>query len=321
MKYSELFRVKPGSQVRLSKIDPEFTAKHKNKKSALRETEKATAKLRNLQYLLYAEGKRSLLVVLQALDAAGKDGTINHVLGAMNPQGTRVHGFKVPSAEERAHDFLWRIEQQAPKIGEVVIFNRSHYEDVLVTRVHGLVPKPVWSKRYALINDFEKGLVANGTHVLKFFLHISPEEQLLRFKQRLDDAARHWKISDADYAERKLWPDYTKAYEEALSKTSTKHAPWFVIPSNNKWFRNLAVSKIVAETMESLGMKFPKPTVDIERVRRQYHEAERSEEKILGKKKWTALEAREAAKECKDAGAKGKPAPERKHGKKAGKDS
>ena len=203
---------------------------------------------------------------------------INHVLGNMNPQGTRVHGFKVPSKEEAAHDFLWRIHRQTPGMGEVVIFNRSHYEDVLVARVHKLVPKSVWSKRYDLINDFEKGLVANGTHIIKFFLHISPEEQLRRFKQRLGDPARHWKISENDYSERELWPHYVQAYEEALSKTSTTHAPWYVIPADHKWFRNLAVSKIVAETLESLDMQFPAPTVDLRDIRRKYHAAEKEEE-------------------------------------------
>jgi PPK2 family polyphosphate:nucleotide phosphotransferase len=282
MKYRRLFQVKPGCKVSLKKIDPDFTAEHEKMKSALKEVEKLDLKLREMQFLLYAEGKRSLLICLQALDAAGKDGTINHVLGAMNPQGARVHGFKVPSKLEAAHDFLWRIEQQAPKDGEVVIFNRSHYEDVLVTRVHDLVPKKVWRKRYGMINDFEKELMANGTHIIKFFLHISPEEQLERFKKRLDDPKRHWKISEGDYTEREFWDDYTKAYEDALSLTSTKHAPWFIIPSNHKWFRNLAVAKIVVETMEAMKMKFPKPTVDIEEIRRKYHQAEKEEETGTG---------------------------------------
>ena len=176
----------------------------------------------------------------------------------MNPQGTRVHGFKVPSREEAAHDFLWRIEQRTPAKGEVVIFNRSHYEDVLVVRVHNLVPDKVWSKRYDLINAFEKSLVANGTHILKFFLHISEDEQLRRFKQRLDDPQRHWKISEADYAERKFWNDYQEAYEDALSQTSTKHAPWFIIPANHKWFRNLAVSRIVVRNSGIPGDEIPR---------------------------------------------------------------
>jgi PPK2 family polyphosphate:nucleotide phosphotransferase len=177
----------------------------------------------------------------------------------------------VPSKEEAAHDFLWRYHQHTPGKGQVAIFNRSHYEDVLVVRVHDMVPKPVWSQRYEQINAFEKILVDNGTHILKFYLHIDPEEQLERFKQRILDPARHWKISDGDYAERPYWDAYTEAFEDALRKTSTEHAPWFVIPSNHKWFRNLAVSRIVAETLESLDMKFPEPTVDIEEIKQKYH--------------------------------------------------
>jgi PPK2 family polyphosphate:nucleotide phosphotransferase len=295
-KYGKLFRVQPDTRVRLNDIDPGYAAGNTKKKSAVKDVEKLDRKLRELQYLLYAEGKRSLLICLQALDAAGKDGTINHVLGSMNPQGARVHGFKAPTKEESEHDFLWRIERQTPKRGEVVIFNRSHYEDVLVVRVHNLVPEDVWKGRYELINNFEKNLVENGTHILKFFLHISPEEQLLRFKQRLEDPARHWKISESDYAEREFWKAYTEAYEEALSRTSTEHAPWFVIPSNNKWFRNLAVANIVAETLESLDMKFPAPTVDIEEVRRNYQRAEKAEEKRLGKKRWRKLVAQREKK-------------------------
>ncbi len=274
MKYSDKFRVNPGSKVRLDKIDAAFKDKHEDQASALVELEKYTRLLRELQYLLYAEGKRSLLIILQAMDAGGKDGTINHVLGNMNPQGSRVYGFKVPSAEESAHDFLWRIHHAAPQRGQVAIFNRSHYEDVLVSRVHGLVPKKVWSKRYELINDFEKNLADSGTHILKFFLHISPDEQLRRFKQRIDDPARHWKISESDYKERKYWDDYSKAFEAVLSRCSTAHAPWFIIPANHKWFRNLAVSQIVVEALESLEMAFPQPSVDIGEIKEKYHQAE-----------------------------------------------
>ena len=280
MDYLKLFRVEPGSKVKLNKIDPDFKDKHEDKESAELELVKQNQKIHDLQYLMYAENRRSLLICLQAMDAAGKDGTINHVFSAMNPQGARVHGFKIPSHEEAAHDFLWRIHNSTPAKGEVVIFNRSHYEDVLVVRVHKLVPKEVWSERYDLINDFERNLVENGTHILKFFLHISADEQLRRFKQRLDDPARHWKITDADYAERRLWPEYQKAYEDALEKTSTKHAPWFVIPANHKWFRNLAVSRIVTGALESLDMKFPEPVVNIDEIRLQYHAAEMDEKKI-----------------------------------------
>jgi PPK2 family polyphosphate:nucleotide phosphotransferase len=229
--------------------------------------------LAQLQYLLYADGNQSLLVVLQALDAGGKDGVVRHVFGAMNPQGTWVFGFKQPSKLEAAHDFLWRAHLRTPGKGEVVIFNRSHYEDVLVVRVHKLVPKQVWSKRYELINDFEKMLHENGTRILKFYLHISPEEQLERFKQRLDDPPRHWKISEADYSERKLWPDYIAAFEDAIERTSTKHAPWYVIPSNHKWFRNLAISEIVADTLEDMDLKLPPTQVDLAEIRHKYHVA------------------------------------------------
>ncbi len=273
MDYEKLFKIEPGTKVDLDKIDPKFTANQGNKVSAETEMAKYTSRLHVLQYLLYAENKKSLLICLQALDAAGKDGTINRVFAALNPQGTRVCGFKTPTKEEAEHDFLWRVHKRVPAKGEVVIFNRSHYEDVLVTRVHNLVPKDIWSKRYEAIIDFEKDLVDNGTKILKFYLHISPEEQLRRFEQRLDNPTRHWKISESDYSERELWKEYMKAYEDALSKTSTKHAPWYIIPADRKWFRNLAISKIVAEAMEALNLKTPKPTVDIEEIRTKYHSA------------------------------------------------
>jgi len=279
MNYREMFRIEHNSSLKLNKIDPNFKNKHEDKDSAEAETAGHVDKMRELQYLLYAEGKHSLLICLQALDAAGKDGTINHVLGAMNPQGCKVYGFKVPSKEELAHDFLWRIHARTPGKGEVVIFNRSHYESVLVERVHKLVPKEIWAERYDLINEFERGLLANGTHIIKLFLHIDADEQLRRFKQRIDDPARHWKISEFDYSERKLWNDYQEAYEDAISKTSTKHAPWYVIPSNHKWLRNLAVSNIIVDTLKSLDMEFPAPTVDIEKIRQQYHAAEEEQKK------------------------------------------
>jgi len=196
----------------------------------------------------------------------------------MNPQGCAVHGFKTPSAEELAHDYLWRVHRVTPAKGQVTIFNRSHYEDVLVVRVHDLVPKKVWSKRYDEINAFEQYLVENGTHVVKFFLHIDAAEQLARFKQRLDDPARHWKISESDYSERALWDQYQAAFEDALEKCSTERAPWYVIPANHKWFRNLAVSQILVETLDSLGMKMPPPRVDLAEIRAKYHAAEAAEE-------------------------------------------
>ena len=275
MDYLKKFRVPPGGKLRLKELDPAFDGKSIKKAAAVREMQKLAAKMDDLQFRLYSQQKHSLLICLQAPDAGGKDGVVRHVLGAMNPQSCRVVSFKQPSAEERAHDFLWRVERQCPRRGEVVVFNRSHYEEVLVTRVHKLLPKPVWSARYKQINEFEERLAANDTHVIKFFLHISKEEQLRRFKLRLDDPARRWKISEADYAEREYWDDYVKAFEDALSKCSTKDAPWYVIPSDHKWFRNLAISYIVTKTMEALDLKLPKPTVDITEIRKKYHEAEK----------------------------------------------
>lgn len=279
MNYAKKFKVDPNSKVKLDEIDAGYKGEHEDKESANAELEKHVQRLRELQYLMYAENKRSLLIILQALDAAGKDGTINHVLSAMNPQGCRVYGFKTPSPEELAHDYLWRIHQATPRKGYVAVFNRSHYEDVLVVRVHNLVPKEVWSKRYDEINAFEKQLTDNGTHILKFYLHIDKDEQLARFKQRLDNPNRHWKISESDYAEREYWHEYQKAYEDAISNCSTKDAPWFIIPSNHKWVRNLAVSQILVDALESLGMKFPAPTVDIAEIKRKYHAAEKEEKK------------------------------------------
>jgi len=277
MDYRKEFVVEPGSKVKLDKIDPAYTGKH-DADAAKAEMARYREKLTEQQLLMYAEKRHSLLIVLQALDAAGKDGTVNHVMSAMNPQGTTVIGFKGPTALELEHDFLWRIHPHVPARGTIAIFNRSHYEDVLVVRVHNLAPKDVWSERYELINDFERLLYRqNNTHIIKFFLHISKEEQLERFKQRLDDPARNWKISDSDYKERELWDDYTKAFEDVFAETSTKQAPWYIIPSNHKWFRNLAVSQIVAATMEDLGMKMPKPTVDLQAIRKQYHQAARGE--------------------------------------------
>ena len=278
MSFGDKFRVKSGHKLRLSEIDPADSGKHSDKSGAQSETEQHAQKLKELQYLLYAEGKRGLLICLQALDTGGKDGTIRHVLSYLNPQGCRVQSFKVPTPVEASHDFLWRAHKVTPGRGEVTIFNRSHYEDVLVARVHKLVPETVWSKRYEAINAFEKLLSENNIHVLKFYLHISKHEQLKRFKKRLEDPARHWKISEADYAERHYWDEYQNAYEDAINRCSTEYAPWYVIPSDHKWYRNLIISRIVAEYLEGLNMRFPAPTVDITEIRKKYHEA-MSEEK------------------------------------------
>jgi PPK2 family polyphosphate:nucleotide phosphotransferase len=276
MNYTKQFIVEPGAKLRLGKIDPAYSGKHKSRETAAKATATQVARMDQLQYLLYADGSRSLLIVLQGLDAAGKDGTVRHLFAGMNPQGTSVASFKEPTKEELAHDFLWRVHSRAPAKGEVVIFNRSHYEDVLVVRVHKTVPRSVWSKRYDQINSFEKLLHENGTCILKFFLHISADEQLERFRQRLEDPERRWKISDSDYSERKLWPKYMAAYEEAIAETSTKQAPWYVIPSNHKWFRNLAISQIVADAMDGMGLKLPPARVDIAAIRRKYYAAKRA---------------------------------------------
>ncbi len=266
MKFSERFRVEPGQKITLAKRDPDDTAGLPDKKAARKRMKQNLKRLSELQYLLYAENKRSVLVVLQAMDAGGKDGTIRHVMGPLNPQSCKVISFKTPNEEELAHDFLWRIHRAAPRKGEIRIFNRSHYEDVLIVRVHNLVPKSVWSKRYDQINAFETILAENDTHILKFYLHISKDEQYERLKARLDDPTKHWKASAGDFAERKYWPDYVAAYEAALSKCSTKHAPWFVIPANKKWFRNFAISQILVEHLSKLRMKFPKPTADLSNI-------------------------------------------------------
>ena len=264
--FYEHFRVKPGSRVNLDKIDPGFSAEFKAKKDTRDLLKDNIERLNDLQYRLYAEDKRSVLIVFQAMDAGGKDGCIRHVMTGLNPQGCRVTSFKVPSKEELDHDYLWRIHKAVPPRGELGIFNRSHYEDVLVVRVHSLVPKAVWSKRYEQINNFEKVLSDNGTTILKFFLYISKKEQKERFIKRLENPKKNWKFSSADVEERKFWNDYMKAFEAVLSKCSTDYAPWFVIPADKKWFRNLAVSQIIADSLDKMGPKIPKMTEDLSGV-------------------------------------------------------
>ena len=273
--FREEMIVEPGTRIKLGEIDPSYHSRYESREAAMPDTLFLLHKLDQLQYLMYAERKQSLLIVLQGLDACGKDGVIRHILTGMNPAGCRVVGFKQPKPEELDHDFLWRVHPHLPAKGEVSVFNRSHYEDVLVVRVHEFAQVNLWSKRYDLINDFEKLLkTENNTTVLKFFLYISKEEQLARFRQRLEDPSRHWKISEADYRERTYWSHYVDAFEDMLHKTSTSNAPWFVIPSNHKWFRDLAVSQIVSRTLEDLDMKLPAPAVDIAAIRRRYHAAE-----------------------------------------------
>lgn len=273
MNYYEEFRVKPGSKFDLSAIDPDFEDDALSKDEVLERTKANLKRLEELQELLYAEHKRGVLICLQAMDAGGKDGVIRKVFTAMNPQGCRVAAFKQPSSIERDHDFLWRAHAQAPAKGEVAVFNRSHYEDVLVVRVNELVPKSVWEKRYDQINAFEKLLIDNHTHIIKFYLYISKDEQLKRFKDRLDDPAKHWKISATDYSTRTQWHDYQDAVNDMLSRCSTEDAPWFVIPANHKKFRDLAVSHILVEHLEQMKMAFPAPAVDLEEIRKHYFAA------------------------------------------------
>ena len=275
MDYRKKFVVKPGSRVRLARIDPASSGGFASRESAAPAARKQIERMDRLQYLLYADASQALLIVLQAPDAGGKDGVIRHIFSGMDPQGIAVFAFKEPSKIELAHDFTWRAHQHAPARGQVVIYNRSYYEDVLVTRVHKLVTRRVWLQRYELINSYERILTAEGTRILKFYLHISPVEQLDRFKKRLEDPTRHWKITEADYAERELWRQYRQAYEDAIERTSTAWAPWYVIPANHKWFRDLAVSTIVADTMDDMRLKFPQGQVDLSEIRRKYHAATR----------------------------------------------
>ena len=268
MKFSEQFCVKLDTKVNLAGIDPNNTLDYHKKEPAELETANAVAHIAQMQYELYAENKQSLLVVLQAMDAGGKDGTINHVFAALNPQGCRTMSFKVPTANEAAHDFLWRCHNAAPRHGEVVIFNRSHYEDVLITRVHGQVSAAECSKRYKYINHFESLLADNRTRIVKLFLHIDAEEQLKRLTERVQDPEKQWKITLADFEERRFWPDYQQAFEDVFNACNTATAPWFIIPANKKWFRNLAVAKIIEEALMDMQIKLPEPSADLPEVRK-----------------------------------------------------
>ncbi len=261
MKGLKQFRVKPGRAVRLAEIDPAWTGGFKDKDEAREALRRNIERMSKLQYRLYAQKKYALLIVLQGMDASGKDGTIRQVMSGLNPQSCCVKAFKEPTPEELDHDFLWRIHRVAPARGEIGIFNRSHYEDVLVVRVHDLVPRAVWRRRYDQIQAFERILAANDVIILKFFLHISRAEQRRRLEERLTDPSKNWKVAPSDFKERKFWGAYQRAYEEAMTRCSTRRAPWFVIPADHKWFRNWAVSQVIVETLESLRMKFPKPVL------------------------------------------------------------
>lgn len=259
----ERYRVKPGKRVDLGEWDPNDKSAYKGDKDDGRdELLDINERLEALQELLYAENKQRILIVLQAMDTGGKDGTIRHVFDGVNPQGVRVASFKKPTSLELRHDYLWRVHKQVPGDGEIVIFNRSHYEDVLVVRVHELVQKDVWSKRYDHINEFERMLADEGTTILKFYLHIDLIEQKERFQARLDEPDKNWKFNPGDLDERKLWDQYINAYEDVLSKTSTKWAPWYIIPANRKWYRNLVIGSIIVDTLEGLDMRFPEVDFD-----------------------------------------------------------
>ena len=259
---TQRFLVPPNTPVTLSDYDPGYAGGYKSKGETKAELKRNGKRLQELQEVLWAEGKHSLLIVLQAMDAGGKDGTIKHVMRGVNPQGCQVTSFKVPTKEELDHDYLWRVHKATPRRGYIGIFNRSHYEDVLVVRVHNLVPEAVWQQRYEQINQFEKLLADTGTTILKFFLHTSKEEQKERFEARLRDPRKNWKFSMGDVKERGYWDDYMRAYEDALNRCSSPWAPWFVIPANHKWYRNLAVSQVIIEALEKLDMRYPPPLPD-----------------------------------------------------------
>jgi PPK2 family polyphosphate:nucleotide phosphotransferase len=263
---SGIVMVEPGDTVSLAAVDADADGGFE-KEAAKELLEAERSRLRKLQERLYAEHERSLLVVFQAIDTGGKDGTIRNVFEGVNPQGCRVWSFKVPSMAELDQDFLWRYHLRTPGRGMIGIFNRSHYEDVLVVRVKDLVPEPVWRERYGLINDFERLLTASGTTVLKFFLHISKDEQKERLEARIAEPDKHWKFDPADLVERKSWDAYQGAFEDALSRCSTPYAPWLIVPANRKWYRNLVIARTIADTLESMNPQFPEAKQGIDGLR------------------------------------------------------
>lgn len=260
------YRVRPGEPIVLAKVDPDASEHYTKKKHAEEELEYQRDRLGKLQERLYAENKRSLLIVLQAMDTGGKDGTIKHVFQGVNPQGCRVWSFKTPSQEEASHDFLWRYHQRTPQRGMITIFNRSHYEDVLIVRVKQLVPEDVWRKRYHIINEFEQMLTLNNITVIKFFLHISKDEQKRRLESRLANPDKRWKFSSNDIKERLLWDDYQVAFEDAINNCSTAYAPWYVVPANKKWYRNLVIARAIADTLEAMNPQYPAAEQGLENI-------------------------------------------------------
>lgn len=263
MTTSDLWRVRPGDLLDLTAIDTRATTDAPGDKDDTDEvTDGLTERLSVLQERLWAEGTRSVLLVLQALDAGGKDGTVEHVFGGVNPAGVRVAAFKVPTEEELGHDFLWRIHRRTPRRGEIGVFNRSHYEDVLVARVEGLVPETVWRPRYDHIRAWEHLLVSEGTRIVKVYLHISREEQAERFRERLDEPEKRWKFNPGDLDVRERWDEYRAAYTEAIERTTTDEAPWYVVPADRKWYRNWAISTILVETLEDMDPRPPESDLD-----------------------------------------------------------
>jgi len=261
-----IIKVKLAQKMKLSQIDPNNTGHFKDKKTAKKILAHNIERMAELQNILYAEGKHALLIILQALDAGGKDGTIRNIMSGVNPQGVQVTSFKQPTEEELAHDFLWRIHRAVPPKGMIGIFNRSHYEDVLVVRVHNLVPETVWQTRYNHINRFEQLLVDSGVTILKFYLHISKEEQKERFQKRLNQPHKRWKFNPADLAERARWDDYWAAFEDVFARCSTEAAPWYIVPANKKWYRNVAISETIVKTLEGLDLKYPEPVANLDEV-------------------------------------------------------
>ena len=260
------YRVEPGARIKLAAIDPDQSERYLRKGHVADELDAQRDRIRNLQARLYAENRQSLLIVLQAMDTGGKDGAVRAVFEGVNPQGCQVWSFKAPTRQELEQDFLWRYHAKAPPRGMVAVFNRSHYEDVLIVRVKGIVPEDVWRHRYAMINGFEHLLALNRTTVLKFFLHISKEEQKRRLESRLADPAKHWKFSPDDIRERAHWDGYMAAYEDAIGNCSTAHAPWYVVPSNKKWYRDLVLARTIADTLEAMAPEYPPAEAGLESV-------------------------------------------------------
>ncbi|QNI36424.1 polyphosphate kinase 2 family protein [Edaphobacter albus] len=266
MKLKSPYLVKPKAKLKLSRIATGETGAFRNEGSAKTVLMEHREKLSGLQETFYASQQKALLIVLQGMDTAGKDGTISHIFSGINPQGCNVSSFKVPTPLEARHDFLWRVHAQVPPHGMIQIFNRSHYEDVLVPRVHKLIPDAKLRERAEDIVKFESMLHENDVVILKFFLHISREEQTRRLQSRIDTPDKHWKLSESDFREREFWPRYEEAYNYVIPATSRKHAPWFIIPSDHKWYRNVAISQILVEVMKSLKLKYPKPSIDPSKI-------------------------------------------------------